>query len=93
MRAKAFKDALTTFKQVYEHEAYDGPEVRSQAMYWAGMCSETLGDDMGAYSAYKRLTYDFPESKWASYARGQLSKGSLTDIDKKLEAQKVEKKY
>ena len=90
MRARENRDALNAFKRVFQYEAYDGPKIRSQAMYWAGMCYEALGEAMAAYSIYKRLTYDFPESKWASYARGQLSSDSLLTIELEIEEKRVE---
>jgi len=90
MRAGENRDALNAFKRVFEHEAYDGPKIRAQAMYWAGMCYEPLGEPMAAYSIYKRLTYDFPESKWAAYARSQLSSERLLDIELAIEEKRVE---
>ncbi|MBT3295366.1 MAG: tetratricopeptide repeat protein [Verrucomicrobia bacterium] len=90
MRAGENRDALNAFKRVFEHEAYDGPKIRAQAMYWAGMCYEPLGEPMAAYSIYKRLTYDFPESKWAAYARSQLSSDRLLTIELEIEEKRVE---
>jgi len=90
MRARENRDALNAFKRVFQYEAYDGPKIRAQAMYWAGMCYQALGEDMAAYSLYKRLTYDFPESKWASYARGQLSSDRLLTIELEIEEKRVE---
>ena len=77
------------FKRVSDHKAYDGPGLRAQAMYWAGLCHENMGASMAAYSLYKRLTYDFPESKWASFARGQLSSDSLLNIEEDLETKRL----
>jgi tetratricopeptide (TPR) repeat protein len=90
MRAGENRSALNAFKSVFEHEAYDGPKIRAQAMYWAGMCYEPLGEPMAAYSIYKRLTFDFPESKWASFARSQLSQDRLLNIELELEEKRVE---
>ena len=90
MRAGENRDGLNAFKRVFEHEAYDGPKIRAQAMYWAGMCYENLGEAMAAYSIYKRLTFDFPESKWAAYARGQLSSDRLLTIELEIEEKRVE---
>jgi len=59
-------------------------------LYWAGMCYEPLGEAMAAYSIYKRLTYDFPESKWAAYARSQLSSDRLLNIELEIEEKRVE---
>ncbi|MEM7392121.1 MAG: tetratricopeptide repeat protein, partial [Verrucomicrobiota bacterium] len=68
----------------------DGATLRSQAMYWTGMCYEEMRQQMAAYSMYKRLTYDFPESKWASYARAQLSQDGMLNLENRLEIERLE---
>ena len=75
---------------VIAEEAYDGPKVRAQAMYWAGMCYQNLRQEMAAYSTFKRLTYDFPESEWAAYARAQLSSDRLLNLETQLELERLE---
>jgi outer membrane protein assembly factor BamD (BamD/ComL family) len=45
---------------------------------------------MAAYSNFKRLTYDFPESEWAAYARGQLSQEGMLNLEDKLELERLE---
>jgi hypothetical protein len=47
-------------------------------------------EPMAAYSLYKRLTFDFPESKWASYARAQLSQEGLLTLETQIEIKRVE---
>jgi len=95
MRAGDMHEAVAAFKRVVDNESYDGPSVRAQAMYWAGKAMESIVtaterpspvDAMAAYSYYKRLTYDFPESKWAAYARGQLEQERFLTIEDNLEA-------
>lgn len=90
MRAKKTGEALAIFQRLIKDKDYDGVDVRSQAMYWAGLCYEQMRQDMPAYSMYKRLTYDFPESKWASYARGQLSQDKLQAMETDLEIKRLE---
>lgn len=90
MRAGHNQDAIQTFNKVIREDSYDGPEVRAQAMYWVGMCYQQLQEEMAAYSHFKRLTYDFPESKWASYARAQLSQGRLLRLESQLEIERLE---
>ena len=46
--------------------------------------------DTSAYSTFKRLTYDFPESKWAAYARGQLSQERMLKLENELELERLE---
>jgi tetratricopeptide (TPR) repeat protein len=90
MRADRKRDAIQTFNQLIHEESYDGLEVRAQAMYWMGMCYQDLREEMAAYSHFKRLTYDFPESKWASYARAQLSQERLLKLESELELERLE---
>ena len=90
MRAGKKPEAVAAFQRVIDEESYDGPEIRAQAIYWMGMCYLDLREQMAAYSAFKRLTYDFPESKWAAYARGQLSQESLLNLESKLELERLE---
>ena len=89
MRAGEMKEAVDAFLRVVNEENYDGVKVRSPAMYWAGRCYQKLGQTMPAYSMYKRLTYDFPESKWAAYARGQLSQKRMLKLETKLEIERL----
>lgn len=90
MRAKKTNEALAVFLSVVKDQGYDGKTLRSQGMYWAGMCYQSLRQEMAAYSIYKRLTYDFPESKWAAYARGRLSQGKLQKLENELEIERLE---
>ena len=50
---------------------------------------QTLRNTMSAYSIYKRLTYDFPETDWAKYARGQLSQPGMLNLEMKLEEERL----
>jgi TolA-binding protein len=90
MRAGRNQEAVDAFHRVIAEQAYDGPKIRSQAMYWVGMCYLEMRQQMAAYSTFKRLTYDFPESQWAAYARGQLSQERLLDLETKLELERME---
>jgi outer membrane protein assembly factor BamD (BamD/ComL family) len=90
MRAGRNAEAVEAFQRVIVEEAYDGPNVRAQAIYWSGMCYQQLRQEMAAYSAFKRLTYDFPESEWAAYARAQLSTERLLQLETRLELERLE---
>ena len=90
MRALKYKDAITALMRVVNDENYDGATLRSEAMYWTARCHQTLNAQLSAYALYKRITYDFPESKWAAYARGQLSQESMLKLDQKLEIERLE---
>ena len=90
MRAERFSDAVKALLSVVNEEAYDGPTLRSEAMYWAGKCHQSLGQQLQTYALFKRITYDFPESKWAAYARAELSTDSLLQLDRRLEIERLQ---
>ncbi|MFM7183100.1 MAG: tetratricopeptide repeat protein [Verrucomicrobiales bacterium] len=92
MRARRDQDALDAFLKVVDEENYDGVKIRAQAMYWAGMCYQKLRQQMAAYAIFKRLTYDFPESEWAAFARAQLSQESMINLETNLELERLEGK-
>ncbi|MFT5495192.1 MAG: TolA-binding protein [Kiritimatiellia bacterium] len=90
MRAAKNRDAVNVLKRVFENESYNGRDVRAEAMYWGGVCYDRLGEPIAAYAVFKRLTYDFPESKWAAFARGQLSSEKLLRLEVNLERKRLE---
>lgn len=90
MRAEDLPAAVKALQSVFNNEAYDGPTLRCEAMYWAGRCHVSMRKPLLAYSLFKRITYDFPESKWAAYARSQLSSEQMLSLDKKLEIERLE---
>ncbi|MFK7850546.1 MAG: tetratricopeptide repeat protein [Akkermansiaceae bacterium] len=90
MRADKEQEAIDSFERVINEQSYDGPKVRAQAMYWMGMCYQDIRQQMAAYSTFKRLTYDFPESRWAAFARAQLSQESLLKLETQLELERLE---
>ena len=76
-------------------------DIRSQALYWMGVSHERSvglmsegnykgrGKGMGeAYQTYRRVTFDFPDSKWAKYARGRLADPVFARI---IELEKLER--
>jgi outer membrane protein assembly factor BamD (BamD/ComL family) len=90
MRAAKTPEAIDAFKRVVDEASYDGPTIRAQAMYWSGMCYQNIRQPMAAYSHFKRLTYDFPESEWAAFARGQLSQEGMLNLEDQLELDRLE---
>ncbi len=90
MRAKKYREAIAMFKRVIDEENYDGPSERAAGIFWSGMCYQEIRMEMAAYSAYKRLTYDFPESQWAGYARAKLSEERLLRLEENLELERLE---
>ena len=75
MRAKDYKAAIQTlesFLQTYP----DAKTIRPEALYWLGDCYTKAGDPAAAKRVLEKANSEFPDSKWAKYARGQLSAGS-----------------
>ena len=90
MRALQYEKAIAGFEKVYGNEKYDDRGVRSQAMYWCGLSFERSAEPemMEAYQLYRRITFDFPDSKWAKYARGRLADPAFARI---IEIEKQER--
>ncbi len=63
-------EAIAKFERLLA--LYEDKDLRAEAMYWLGDCYLKTQDMKNAYIAFKRLTWDYPESKWAKFARGQL---------------------
>jgi outer membrane protein assembly factor BamD (BamD/ComL family) len=79
MRAENMEKAIAVFKSVYEDTKSD-KDLAAESMYWAGDCHMKRGDAINAYRAFKKLTWDYPESKWAKFARGRLTEDTLARI-------------
>jgi tetratricopeptide (TPR) repeat protein len=86
MRAHHYSKAFVIFTKCHANEKYDDREIRSQALYWSGICQERIAGLMSeddyrgrgkameiAYETYRRVTFDFPDSIWAKYSRGRLA--------------------
>lgn len=95
MRAEEFETAINGFAAVVEHEEYDGKEIRSQSLFWTGICYEKTADAnpkanrmRKAFETYTRITFDFPDSIWAKQARGRLADPAFARI---IEIEKQER--
>ena len=112
MRSHQYEKAIDGFRVVVDNEEYDDTGIRAQALYFSGWSYELMAASMGAgnykgignarqeaYETYRRVTFDFPDSKWAKMARGRLSDAAFAKIieteefkrEKMLEALKYEK--
>lgn len=71
--ADAYKDAVVNFVALVDnYKDIPNKELLAQGLYWAGDVSFRLRDYPNAYIYLKRTTFEYPESKWARYARGML---------------------
>jgi len=101
MRAHQYERAIQQFATVIDNENYDDTSIRAQGVYWSGLCYERshalMSDDNwkgrgqalnAAYQMYRRVTFDFPDSKWAKYSRGRLADPVFADIIRKEQEQR-----
>jgi TolA-binding protein len=86
LRAKDFERSLEVFEAVYKNPKTE-KELSAEAMYWAGDVSMQMKDLKSAYRAFKKVTWDYPESIWAKRARGRLTEESLVQQADKEEQQ------
>ena len=69
MYEKAVK-AFDSLNEIYRSSTT--PELRAQALYWAGDVSLRRRDSRNAYLYLKRTVLEYPETEWARRARGLL---------------------
>ena len=84
MEGEALEKAIDAFKIVIDDAKRYDKELVAESMYWCGDCYYKLGGGgqegargdleqlKNAYIMFKKLTWDYPESKWAKFARGRL---------------------
>ena len=76
LRAKDFKRSLAVFEGVAKDPQSD-KDLAAEAFYWAGDIQLRLNEPQQAYKSFKKLTWDYPESKWAKFARGRLTEDAM----------------
>ena len=84
LRAKDFSRSLDVFEAIYKDTKTD-KDLAAEAMYWAGDVCLQKGDMKNAYRAFKKLTWDYPESKWAKFARGRLTEEAMVQAEAAME--------
>lgn len=83
MRAEDFERAIAVFTRVIDAKKADS-DLLAEAMYWCGdsyMKGKNKDGLVSAYRMFKKLTWDYPETVWAKYARGRLSEDALAKLD------------
>jgi TolA-binding protein len=87
LRAKDYEEAVSVFRKVIDNDKAN-KDLRAESMYWAAdsymrQAAEKEKDKnlLAAYRLFKDLTWDFPESQWAKYARGRLAGEDLAAFD------------
>ena len=84
LRAKDFSRSLDVFESIYKDTKTD-KDLAAEAMYWAGDVCLQKSDMKNAYRAFKKLTWDYPESKWAKFARGRLTEDAMVQAEAAME--------
>jgi outer membrane protein assembly factor BamD (BamD/ComL family) len=82
MRALEWRRAIQVFDKIITARTAE-PDLIAQSMYWAADCyiKDKSPDLVAAYRLFKRLTWDYPESQWAKYARGRLTEDQMVTIE------------
>ncbi|MCC5788508.1 MAG: tetratricopeptide repeat protein [Opitutales bacterium] len=57
------------------------PSVRAEAAYWAADAYARDNKMEDAFRMFTRLTWDFPETRWARFARGRLTEPQFSRMD------------
>ena len=73
---KLYLRAVKAFENMAETYRSERPEMRAQALYWAGDTSLKRQGWKDAYLFLKRTVLEYPETEWARRARGLLVRES-----------------
>jgi TolA-binding protein len=76
LRAQDYDKAIEIFKHVIDDPKSD-KESAAYSMYWTADTYMKKKDLLSAYRMFKKLTWDFPESQYAKFARGRLTEEEL----------------
>jgi len=76
MRAEDLPRAIDVFEAIVNAREAEA-DLIAQSMYWAADCYTKSNNFIAAYRWFRRLTWDYPESQWAKYARGRLTEPQL----------------
>ncbi|MCJ8332175.1 MAG: tetratricopeptide repeat protein, partial [Lentisphaeria bacterium] len=85
MQANMHEKAIEIFLKAIKK--FDGKKnLVAEAMYWCGdsyLKSETADGSVNAWRMWKNLTWNFPDTKWAKYARGRLASEEMIEAESK----------
>ena len=80
MQGEDYPAAIKGYDRVITKPDMD-KDLVAEAMYWAGHTHMQAEDLASAYRMFKKLTWDYPASSWAKFARGRLADERLLDIE------------
>jgi TolA-binding protein len=78
--SERYKDAIGVFVRAGK-QYRDNKLIRSESLYWQGVCAREVKNYVMAYRALKRLTWDYPESERAADARKLLGTDELQEFE------------
>jgi len=84
MQAEDMPKAVEVFDGIITDPKMD-KDLVAESMYWCGDCYMKQDDYVNAYRMFKKLTWDYPASKWAKFARGRLTEEALVRISESEE--------
>jgi TolA-binding protein len=79
-KMKDYREAIKLFSTIVS-EYTEQRDVREEAMYWLGDSHFNNKDMAKAYQTFKKLTWDYPEGRWAKIARGRLTEEAFSRIE------------
>ena len=84
MQGENYELATETFQMVIEDTDMEN-NLRAMAMFWNGKAYLEMKNLEQAYINLKKLTWDYPATEWARYARGLLaSNEGLIEMDERM---------
>lgn len=87
MQANEMEKAVDVFQNAIK-KSEGKNELLAEAMYWRSDCYMKLKKYDLAYRQLKQLTWDYPASKWAKFARGRLSEDALVKYEERVTGQR-----
>ncbi|HEX5790603.1 MAG TPA: hypothetical protein VFY13_05595 [Luteolibacter sp.] len=87
MRAAEWNKAIEVFDTIARLDQMQD-DLRAQTMYWKAFALEKQGGEDAiseSFGAYRRVAFEFPESKWAKFARGRLADERYKDLRGEIE--------
>ncbi len=79
-KARDYTDSITVLTSLVDQYTQEDT-IRPEAMYWLGDVNFKTKEYTLAYQIFKKLTWDYPASKWAKIARGRLTDVAFSKIE------------
>ncbi|MFP4433881.1 MAG: tetratricopeptide repeat protein [Phycisphaerae bacterium] len=80
IHAKEHDLAVEASRSVIDNPRQYDSALVAEAMYWCGDSYMVLENYVDSYRMFKKLTWDYPATVWAKYARGRLTDEKLSRV-------------